>query len=455
MKSLSLKEKLIYATGNMGVGLMMAMHMLFLVYFFFPSNVARLPYLIPQGSLFMGLTLLGIILFTSRIFDAITDPLIASLSDRSRFKSGKRIPFMRIAAIPMALSYVLVFFVPVLTGITTLNVIWFSFFMFISVIFITMYTIPYYTLIVDMAHTSEEKVDLGTYSSAFWFAGFLLASMASSLWEPLELGLTISRVESIRFSFVIIGIIASICMLVPALLINESNYETSTTTQKVSFTKAIKTVSKNKSFLAFLIGNVVYNVATYIFETGLLYFITVLALLNEEVQGPLTTIIGVLTLLSYPFVNKFAKRFGKKPIMLIGFVLFAFSFIVVTAFGLWGVNPYYLLIVLAVLVPFSQAAFGILPTVMTADCAAYDKRIRNEENSGMYVAAMSFSSKLGGSIATILFTSLLILGKDVGNDFGIRAATILAAVLSMIGFIIMLGYDEKKILNESEMAKGE
>lgn len=450
---LTLKEKLIFATGNMGIALITVIHMLFLVFVFFPADNARLDYVIPQNSLLLGLTILGIILFGSRIFDAFTDPWIASLSDNSKNKKGKRLPFMRKAAIPMAISYVAVFFVPFVNEVHALNIVWLATSMILSALFLTLYSIPYYTLMVDMAKSPEDKVDLGTYSSAFWFVGFLIVSFSTSLWEPLETGLNISRIASIQMSFVFVAILGIILMFIPTIFLDEKNYESKVKVKTVHFSESIKTVSKNKSFIAFFIGNTAYGVATYIFETGLIYFITVLALLNENVQGPLTTAIGVLTLLSYPLINKIAKKHGKRPVMIIGFALFTATFLVISALGLWGINPYILLIFMAALVPFSQAAFGILPGVMTADCAAYDMHRNKEDNSGMYVAAMGFSAKLGGSIATILFTSFLLLGKDVHDDLGIRVAAVFAGVLSVIGIITMLRYNEKEILSYAKELK--
>lgn len=444
---LSLKEKLLYATGNLGIALITVIHMLFLVFIFFPDSGARLDYMIPQESLFLGITILGIILFSSRLFDAVTDPWIASISDQSKNKKGKRLPLMRKAAIPMALSYVLVFFVPFSDGIYTVNIIWLAAFMILSALFLTLYSIPYYTLMVDMAKSPEDKVDLGTFSSAFWFVGFLIVSFATSLWDPLEKLFNLTRLGSMQLSFVIIAILGLVFLFIPTIFLDEKKYESKEVANRVSIKAAIKTVSKNKSFVAFFFGNTAYGTATYFFETGLIYYITVLALLEEGIQGPLTTVIGVLTLASYPLINKMAKKMGKKPVMLVGFILFMVTFLIVSALGLWGINPWILLVAMAIIIPFSQAAFGILPGVMAADCASYDLFINKEENSGMYVAAMGFSAKLGGSIATILFTSFLLLGKDRGDDLGLRIGAIFAAFLSVIGIITMLKYNEKQILS--------
>ena len=174
----------------------------------------------------------------------------------------------------------------------------------------------------------------------------------------------------------------------------------------------------------------------------------------KNVQGPLTMVIGALTLASYPLINKMGKKLGKKPVMIIGFVLFAATFLTISILGLWGVNPYIPLVFIALLVPFSQAAFGILPGVVTADCTNYDKYIKKNDNAGMYVAATGFSSKLGGSLATIIFTSFLLLGKDLYDDLGIRIAVIFGAFLCIVGVLTMFKYDEKEIMSyEDEMKK--
>jgi len=395
----------------------------------------------------LGVHYLGLILFTSRIFDAFTDPWIASLSDKSTNKKGKRIPFMRKAALPMAISYVAVFFIPSVDEIHTLNILWLAIFMILSALFLTLYSIPYYTLMIDMGKNKEDLVDLGTYSSAFWFAGFLIVSFATAMWKPFEDLFNITTLQSIQLSFVIIASIGVIFLFIPTIFLKEENYVISTNKKHLGFRESLSTVIKNRNSLLFFIGNTAYGIATYIFETGLIYFITVLAILNKNVQGPLTTVIGILTLLCYPLINIISKKQGKRPVMIIGFILFAATFLIISALGLGGVNPYILLGVIAALTPFSQAAFGILPGVITADCANYDRVINNEDHAGMYMAATGFSAKLGGSLATIIFTSFLLLGKDVHDDLGIRLVVLFAALLSVIGIITMLKYNESKILS--------
>lgn len=85
----------------------------YLIYFYQPSKESGIPNLIPQGRIVLGiLTIIGLIKAIGHIIDAVTDPLIAACSDKSRHPDGRRIPLMKKAAIPFGLCALLMFFVP-------------------------------------------------------------------------------------------------------------------------------------------------------------------------------------------------------------------------------------------------------------------------------------------------------------------------------------------------------
>ena len=76
-----------------------------------------------QHPLLLGITLFGLITAVGRIFDAVTDPLIASWSDRSNYKGGRRIPFMKAIAIPFAVVTVGVFVLPTTKSVVANDII--------------------------------------------------------------------------------------------------------------------------------------------------------------------------------------------------------------------------------------------------------------------------------------------------------------------------------------------
>jgi len=111
------------------VGLFTTMLNNYLIYFYQPSKASGIPDLIPQGRLVLGvLTIIGMIKAVGHIIDAVTAPLIAAGSDKSRHKDGRRIPLMKKAAIPFGLCALLIFFVP-LNRVSGLNAAWIAAFM--------------------------------------------------------------------------------------------------------------------------------------------------------------------------------------------------------------------------------------------------------------------------------------------------------------------------------------
>ena len=111
------------------VGLFTTMLNNYLIYFYQPSKASGIPDLIPQGRLVLGvLTIIGTIKAIGHIIDAVTDPLIAAGSDKSKHRDGRRIPMMKKAAIPFGLCALLIFFVPI-RAVSGLNAVWIAAFM--------------------------------------------------------------------------------------------------------------------------------------------------------------------------------------------------------------------------------------------------------------------------------------------------------------------------------------
>ena len=105
----------IFAVGQLGWSILANIMSNCFVFFFEPTAEELekgQQVFIPQG-LFFGLTVIGLITAVGRIFDAVTDPFVAGKSDTCRHRLGRRIPFMRYAAVPFGLTAVLLFFPPV------------------------------------------------------------------------------------------------------------------------------------------------------------------------------------------------------------------------------------------------------------------------------------------------------------------------------------------------------
>ncbi len=160
MKNVTNKVLWPFAVGQLGWSILSGIISNWLVYFYQPDESAILSgqtIFVKQMAVFLGLTVIGLIAAIGRIFDAITDPIIAAQSDRCHHKYGRRIPFMRAIAIPFGIITVLVFCSPV-NG----ESIWNSVFLLITCLlfylFMTIYCTPFNALIPELGKSQMDRI---------------------------------------------------------------------------------------------------------------------------------------------------------------------------------------------------------------------------------------------------------------------------------------------------------
>ena len=264
---------IIFAIGQLGWSMLSGIINAWLVTFYLPTQGdiegGATQYITPGLVVFGFLTILGLITAASRIFDAITDPLIASLSDRSTNKRGRRIPFMQLAAIPLSIVTVLLFCAPV-EKISGINVAWISVFVVLFYLFMTLYCTPYNALISEFGKTQDDRMFISTAISLTFFAGTLLA------YTPFVFsGMLRSAVGfgwSYRICFIVLAVIACVCMLLPTFLLNEREFVDSKPSNS-NMMKSLGSTFKNREFRVFAGSDIMYWIGLTLFQTGLPFFV--------------------------------------------------------------------------------------------------------------------------------------------------------------------------------------
>lgn len=448
MKSITKGKMWCYAIGQLGWSMLSALIGSWLVYFYQPdANAVKegMPLFIPQGRVILGfLTIIGCITALGRIFDAVTDPLIGSWSDRCRSKLGRRIPFLKYSAIPFGLVTVLVFCAPMRT-VSTLNTVWLFVFVALYYFAITCYCTPYTSLIAELAHTQEEKLQISTCISLTFIVGTAVAYVAPVVWGAF-MGMGMERIFAMRLTFISIAVIGTICLLVPVFTINEKDYCDIKPSDSKMMKSLLKTF-KNNDFRVFVVQDVIYFFALTMFQTGLPFFVTMLLKLDESYATPMFVGLTAVSLLFYPLVNLLAKKMGKRNLLFVAFIFFFVTFGLTGISGpALGIPQMVQAVLIVVLGGFPMAIFGILPQAMVADIAQCETVETGENRSGMFYAARTFAFKFGQSIAMLAFTSLATIGIETGR--GYRVIAIVASLCCALGGFLLLLYNEKKILSK-------
>lgn len=149
-----------YGVGQLAEGVKNATFAVFL--FFFYTAVLGLDAGLASTALFIAL-----------LFDAVTDPLAGYLSDHFRSRFGRRHPFMVVAAIPLAISFALLFAPPALGqwGLFA----WLTVFAVLTRGAMTLYHVPHLSLGAELTEDFHERTTVVAYRYFSSYLGVLLA----------------------------------------------------------------------------------------------------------------------------------------------------------------------------------------------------------------------------------------------------------------------------------------
>ncbi len=458
MKTVSSKIKWVFAVGQLGWSILSGIIANLLVNFYLPDSTGGGVTTFVTSATFLGLTVIGIITACGRIVDAVTDPWIAGMSDNCSSPLGKRIPFMRYSALPFALVTVLIFCCPV-RGESAVNIVWLAVTLILFYILMTAYCTPYNALIPVLGRSQKDRMDISTYISLTYIVGTGIAFAGKMIWEGVYAATGLDYYLCARLVLAAMAAVAFVCMMLPALMIKEKEYDDSAPVKENAFVSLSKTFA-NKHFRVFILSDVIYWIGITIFNTGFIYYVE--NLLGLDNYMILFIFMTFVTFVCYIFVNMLSRKYGKKKLLVAGFGLFAFAFLVSSFAGKVSFIPnqiYGFMICVLVGVPLS--ILGIIPQAIVADIAESDCIKTGENRDAMFYAARTFAFKLGQSVAMIIFTSLAVIGqyseKLPGGEevirntgTGYRISLVIAMLLCLIAMAVIIFYDEKTVMGVIE-----
>ncbi len=437
--------------------------------FFNVTEASGLPLLLPMG-------LIGLLRGVGVVFDALTDPWVASLSDKCKSKHGRRIPFMRAAAIPYALTCLLIFFPPN-AGVSVLNVVWVAAMLLCYYMASTLYCVPYMALQQELVGDPKRRVFFYTINSLMFVLGsaviYVLPVMVSSLRAS-----GIEAVGAWRIALGVFAAIGAICALIPALILREKDYFESKTYYK-PLLESLKTTFMYKNFRIMTIGYLVMQTGFAFFNSALLYYIDTLLGLKESFATIVLAISIVVGICTYPLVNAIVKKIGKKPLLIAACVSYAviytgifFGTAIGKAIGTQPITSAFLIslagegasvgnvvvaFLIGITIAFPIACTNILPASAFADLAQYDAIKTGDNKAGMFVAARQFAMKLAQALVSVVVSYVMYLGatSDYPTYFGVRMTALIAAVFLACSVGIYFAYDDKTVVEGIEQHERE
>ena len=414
MNSLTNKIRIGYGIGDYAICLYWSGVSLYLLYFY--TDVVGIS---PQMA--------GLIYAIGIAWDAITDPFMGYMAERTRTKMGSYRPYIYYGSIPLALSFVVLLWVPPFEGMLLL-----SFLIVVNLIHRTCFTIvsvPYSSLTARITDDSDERTKLTTARMlAASFGTFSISALAFPI--ILYFG---GGEEALGFVYLglIAGLVAVIILSITVYFVEERSFEF-TKAELPNFSKVFKSVSNNYPFWI-VFSAILILISTYLmFNNNLIYF-SKYALGFHEYQGLILGVLSGTNLLAIPIWAFLAIKIGKKNTWMISM---AFLFVGFLIFYFYPISELNELLYILGCIGFANGATGVLFWSMLPDTIEYGEwRTGIRTESSLY-GFMTFAQKGAIAIAiAILGTVLTKIGFEPNEEQTAQTLSDLKSLMSIIPLI--------------------
>ena len=331
-------------------------------------------------------------------WDAITDPFMGYLAERTKTKMGSYRPFIYYGSIPLALSFVLLFWVPPFEG-----TVLFLFLILVNLIHRSCFTIvsvPYSSLTARITNDSNERTKLTT--ARMISASFGTLSM-SALAFPL-IGYFGGADEAFGFLWlaIISGLIAIALLSVTVYSVREKVDEI-VTSNLPNFVSITKTVATNYPFWIVFGCILILGSTGVMFNKNLIYFVKY-GLELHEYQGLILGVSSGASFLSLPFWAYLALKIGKRETWLISMTI---AFIGLLLFFYYPIASLNELLILLALIGVGNGAGGVLFWSMLPDTVEYGEWKSGIRTESSLYGFMTFAQKSSIAVAALILGFLL------------------------------------------------
>ena len=458
MSSIKLTTKFSYGVGAIGEA--SVLWLLATLAFFFYNQV-------------IGLSgfLTGLAVSIAIFFDAISDPLVGSMSDNFKSRLGRRHPFMFASPLPVMICVFLIFTPP--EGMNQLAIFaWFTGFTILLKLSITLFTIPHLALGAELSDDYIERSKIMSFNNVLSYTGVII--MHVYVWffifpniEGYELG-QLSRdayPPIVIFSCILVGIALTSSAYftkdqIPKL---KQPKERRSKNNLFRFFKDIGKVLKNKNYLYLLLGIFFLSILIGTHEVLGLYMYTFYWKLSPIQTGwlILNNVFGYA--IGFIVTARLHVIFEKPIIIVLSAITLSFFWSLAVILSLFGLAPepasWDLVIFIIILGSVAAAAGSILHiSVMSALADVCDEHelLTGYRQEGIFYSARSFFAKASGALGSIVAgTALEIINfPSYGSDKEITQSMlfnlgILDGPFAMIwGLIAAFFYSGYKITNK-------
>lgn len=367
--------------------------------------------------------------FFYTLYNAANNPALGFLSDRTRSRWGRRIPYILFGGLPYALAFALLFTAPYDGKSDPVGLL--IYFGVAIVLWETLYTAlatGYYGLLPEMFGTYEERTDVAAKMNIFQIIGLFIGAALPPMLANI-LGWS-----GMGMLFAVIAVIAIYAGL-PAMF-ERPDLKTDTS---FPFLSALKATFVNRSYLTAAGAQTMRFVATGTLQTGILFYLKYSLKVDESLATVILGLAFLIAMLSlYLWRNWVANRLDSRrtlmlanAVMIVGIVPMGFS---------PNINFTY---AAAVILGIGLGGLVLIGDVIMTEVVDEDEVHTGHQRAGMYFGMSGFLITLSGLIVSSLFGAIMpAFGYDTlldvqpaSVDLGFR---IFLTVPTALGFLLAI-----------------
>jgi GPH family glycoside/pentoside/hexuronide:cation symporter len=390
---------------------------------------------------------IGTMFLVTRIWDAINDPIMGMIIDRTKTRWGKCRPYFLWMCIPLGIIMVLTYCVPNVSDTGKLIFAYITFTL-LGMIY-TAINIPVTAILPRLTSDPYQRTVFGTFrTTGALLGGMVVNVLTLPLIKNLGGG---DQVIGYRLTMIIYAVIAAALFLFAFFNTREVvGFERYMETQKKpSLLEGMKAVKGNAPWLIVLIIGIILQLTMAMRGAGTIYYCKYN--LGNEAIVPVLGGMMILMLIPLLLLPTLVKKFGKRNIVIFGSILNTIGYIII-----WIGDKSISLLIVGNIVGALGLGFGFgLAFVMIADTVDYGDWKNGVRAEGFLSAASSFGQKLGTGLGSATAAWILGLGGYIGGAeiqgeaalAAIKFNYVIAPIIGLIVIIVlMLFYKLDKVM---------
>ena len=407
-----------YSFGGIGSNVSFSLLMSYLMFFY--TDVFGISAL-SVGSLFL----------ISRLIDAVTDPIMGMIADRTRTKFGKYRPWIMFIAPFLGLSVILMIFTPDISYSSKVVYAYVTYILYSLVS--TMVNIPYHALTPVLSEDSHQRTQI--------------ASAKQMMSIPANLFVSVVALPAVAFfgggeqGWMGLGILVAVITIVSFWLcaagakrhdvvdMSEKGKQ-----NKVSLKEQFSVILKNKPLLLLMGAFGVQMLATSISNSVNMYYMTYNV--GRADMVPVIGLIGTFAALPVAMLlPSLSKKYDKNSIFIVGNIFAAAACLLIFFVPVHQIT---FVVIAAVLVATTSQVSGIIGWAMLPDCVDYAQWKTGTRGDGTVSSSLTFINKCGMAFGGLIAGAVM---QSVGYIAGVQQTqTVLSSILTMKSLLPAAAY---------------